>query len=220
MARVQVSHRKKTKPRSRKRLILFSAEGHNKTETFYLKDFTKEIGNIKLIRSHDNSTDPVGMVNGLISTMEDTDFDPAIGDSAFCIFDMDCNRDKEKQIKEALQIAKGHNIQLIISNPCFELWFLCHYIKTPKPYLSSNELLKDINKFIPNYEKAQEGIYQIIRERTSIAIQNAENLEKKALNNGYKKYAASFSPTTDMYKVARQIMMFPLENPSELELRH
>ena len=142
MTRKQQQAKPKAGKRTRNRLVLFAAEGHNKTEVNYLRDLAKHIGNIKLIRSHDASTDPIRMVKGLISTMEDTDYDPSIGDLAFCIFDMDCNKDKEKQVLEARRIAQNHGIQLIASNPCFEIWYICHYTSTPKLYASRKKYKK------------------------------------------------------------------------------
>ena len=200
-------HLKKQKNsfRQRNRLVIFAAEGHNKTETYYLQDFVKDTGKIKLHRSHDASTDPVGMVNGLISTIRELDFSPSEGDLAFCILDMDRNKDKEEQLKKAISLAEKHDIQIIVSNPCFELWFICHFTKTPRNYASSKELLKDMQNYIKDYGKSMDGIYQLTREHLDEAIINAENLERRALNAGYKKYTAAFSPTTEMYILVSKI---------------
>ena len=187
--------------RRRNRLVLFAAEGHNRTETYYLKDFVRDVGGMKLHRSRDASTDPVGMVKGLISTMEDLGFDSREGDLAFCLLDMDCSRDKEKPLQEALRLAKKNEIQKIVSNPCFELWFICHYTSNPRRYASSSELVKDMDRYIKGYAKSLEGIHMLIKNNIESAIRNAENLEKKALASGYCRYCADFSPTTDMYKL-------------------
>ena len=191
--------------RQKRKLILFAAEGHNKTETYYLQDFIRDVGNLTLRRSRDASTDPVGMIKGLVDTMDDFDFDSENGDLAFCLFDRDCNQDKELQIRQAMQIANKHNIEIIMSNPCFELWFICHFTSSPRYYASSAELCKDMNKFINGYSKSKEGIYSLLKDNLEIAISNAEALEKKALQAGYKKLTADFSPTTEMYKLAKSI---------------
>lgn len=191
--------------RQRRKLILFAAEGHNKTETYYLQDFIRDVGNLTLRRSRDASTDPVGMVKGLVDAMDEFDFDAENGDLAFCLFDMDCNQDKESQIRQAMQIANKHNIEIIMSNPCFELWFICHFTASPRYYSSSSELCKDMNRFINGYCKSKEGIYSLLKNNLTIAISNAEALEKKALQAGYNKLTADFSPTTEMYKLIRSI---------------
>lgn len=214
--------RKKTHPkkirgeRTRKKIVLFTAEGghNNKTETNYLRNLVKDIGNIKLIRTQDASTDPIRMVESLISTMADIDFDPSLGDLAFCIFDMDCDKAKEKQVQEAQSIAQKKGIVLIMSNPCFELWYVCHYTETPKLYASSKDLLKDMNLFIPGYKKQMENVFLIVKEKTGDAIRNAENLENKAIEKGYRKYSADFSPTTEMYKLVKQIIESDKKNKS------
>ena len=111
-----------SKKRTRNKLILFAAEGHNATETLYLRDLIKNINGVVLRKAHGNETDPVGMVENLIASMEAFGFDPEYGDIAFCFIDFDCDKGKEPQIREALELATSNNIHLIISNPCFELW--------------------------------------------------------------------------------------------------
>ena len=120
--------------RRRNRLIIFAAEGHNKTETIYLKELVNDQGGFKLRKSRDSSTDPIRMVTGLISAMDEYGFSAEDGDLAFCFIDLDLSREKEMQLKKAAPTAEKHGIKLIVSNPCFELWFICHFTDSPKHY--------------------------------------------------------------------------------------
>lgn len=56
-----------SKKRTQNKLILFAAEGHNATETLYLRDLIKNINGVVLRKAHGNETDPVGMVENLIA---------------------------------------------------------------------------------------------------------------------------------------------------------
>ena len=61
---------KAPKKRTRNKLILFAAEGHNATETLYLKDLIKDLAGVVLRKAHGNETDPVGMVENLKDSMD------------------------------------------------------------------------------------------------------------------------------------------------------
>ena len=189
------------KRRKQNKLILFAAEGHNATETIYLKDLINDTKGLTLRKAYGTDTDPLGMVENLRATMDDLGFDADYGDLAFCFIDLDCNRKKEKQIREAAEKAIANNIHLIVSNPCFEIWYMCHFTSSPKNYTESKALLKDMPQYIKGYGKAKEGIYALTKKYINTAIINAKNLEKRAIANGYIIHTADFSPATDVYKI-------------------
>lgn len=191
--------RKRT--RTQNKLILFAAEGHNATETLYLRDLINNLNGVVLRKAHGNETDPVGMVENLIASMDTFGFDPDYGDLAFCFVDFVHDKGKEQQIKEALELATRSNIHIIISNPCFELWYICHFTSSPKNYLKSKDLVNDMPLYIKGYNKSMEAIYPLIKNKTSEAIRNAEKLEKRALEKGYAPHTADFSPATDVYRI-------------------
>ena len=179
---------------------MFAAEGHNATETLYLKDLIKDLAGVVLRKAHGNETDPVGMVENLIDSMDALGFDSDYGDLAFCFIDLDCDKGKEQQIRDAAERAARNNIHLIISNPCFELWYICHFTSSPKNYLRSKDLIDDMPAYVKEYGKSMEGIYPLLKDKTDVAMRNAEQLEKRATGKGYVPRTADFSPTTDVYR--------------------
>ncbi len=189
------------KERKRNKLVLFAAEGHNATETLYLRDLISDTDGLTLKKAYGNETDPVGMVENLIASKETFGFDPDYGDLAFCFIDLDCNKGKEQQIRDAAELAAANSIHLIVSNPCFELWYICHFTSSPKNYTDSKDLLKDMSKYIKGYSKSKEGIYATTKDKIETAIKNAKNLEKRAIENGYAIHTADFSPTTEAYRI-------------------
>ena len=108
---------------------------------------------------------------------------------------------KEKQIQEILKLAEKKNINLIISNPCFELWFICHFTGNPNNYSQSKDLIRDMPQYIKGYAKSKSGIYYLLKDKTDTAIHNAKNLMKRAKSNGYSIHTADFSPATDVFKI-------------------
>ena len=59
-----------------------------------------------------------------------------------------------------------------------------------------------------------EGIFEIVGKKMNEAIRNAEKLEKKAIEKGYQRYTADFFPTTEMYKLVKQIIESDKKNKS------
>ncbi|MGH3940412.1 MAG: RloB family protein, partial [Pseudonocardiaceae bacterium] len=44
----------------------------------------------------------------------------------WCVFDVEWPKN-HPNLKQAIQLARDHNIRLAISNPCFELWLILHF---------------------------------------------------------------------------------------------
>lgn len=152
-----------------------------------------------------NYTDSVNMINALKMEYDYLELDPTLGDAAYCLIDGDLNQQKDKQIAQA-DVEAGKRIKVIVSNPCFEIWFLCHFIKTTKHFSSNKEVIKALNKYIPNYCKNMENIWDEIGDKTKLAIANAEALEQFCLNNGFKKHTSEFVPSTEVYHIVEYIL--------------
>lgn len=192
-----------SRSRKRKNVLLFSTEGNNKTETLYLRNLNSDRYVVRFCKG--NYTNPLGMVNTLIREYEDLDLNQNDGDLAYCLVDSDINKQKETEIFKALRKAKKNHIQLIISNPCFEIWYLCHFVYSTAQYNSNDEVIQKIKEYIPNYSKNLDSVYELISNKTYQAIQNAEKLEIFNLENKREKYKQEFSPSTDVYKIFKEI---------------
>ncbi len=107
---------------------------------------------------------------------------------------------KNIQIKRADELSEG-NIKVIVSSPCFEIWYLCHYSSSTRQYGSSNEVLNALRLYIPEYRKEMTGIWEIIGSKTEAAIHNAKILEQKCLESGKTWHTVDFSPSTEVYKI-------------------
>lgn len=189
--------------RKRKSVILLATEGKNKTETLYFDRLPNN--NCVIHYAPGNYTDPVNMINALKMEYDYLELDPTLGDAAYCLIDGDLNQQKDKQIAQA-DVEAGKRIKVIVSNPCFEIWFLCHFIKTTKHFSSNKEVIKALNKYIPNYCKNMENIWDEIGDKTKLAIANAEALEQFYLNNGFKKHTSEFVPSTEVYHIVEYIL--------------
>jgi hypothetical protein len=84
-------------------------------------------------------------------------------DEVSCVFDVD----DHPKLDEARQMAIDNEIELAVSNPCFELWLLLHFRESPgmqhrhdlqkmmKPHVPRYDKSVDFERFSPNYESAR-----------------------------------------------------------------
>ena len=186
--------------RARRPIVFLVAEGKNKTETLYFRDLGQDANRI-IKFAPGNHTDPVNMVNELKSYLAENDFSQDLGDKAYCLIDADVNAAKNEQIAKAEELAKKAGIEIVLSVPCFEILFLCHFIYSTKQYTSSAEVVTELQKYIPGYDKSTAGVYERIKSLTATALDNAARLEKYCENNGFAVHTTDFMPSTDVYRM-------------------
>lgn len=184
--------------RKRKSIILLATEGKNRTETQYFKSIPSQDHVIRFAPG--NYTDPVNMVRILKKEFDDLEMDAQLGDAAFCLIDSDINKEKDKQIEKADAETK-ESIKVVVSSPCFEIWYLCHFTSSTRQYVSNNEVLRVLKQYIPGYRKEMSGIFEIIGNKTETAVHNAKLLEQQCLEKGLKQHTVAFSPSTEVYKI-------------------
>ena len=189
--------------RERHRVILFAAEGKNKTETLYFRRFTTK--DIQVRFTSGNETDPEKLMSRLLEEIQENDLNPELGDCAYCLVDADCNPTKDNQIARADEMAKGTMAELIVSNPSFEIWYLCHFTYSTKEYHSSDEVEIDLKRQMPDYSKNRLDMYERTVSHIDTAVRNAERLEQYNVDAGKKIHTSGFQPSTEVYKVVKNI---------------
>ncbi len=105
--------------------------------------------------------------------------------NTFLMYDMDV-----QSINEKLQKCKA---ELLLSNPCFEIWLLLH-VKEQKSAISSEALIKELKKSSPiwkNYAKSAFTDTQqtFLNKTTQLAVDRAKELPE------FK------NPSTGIYKL-------------------
>ena len=150
--------RKKRDARTRKvkRVLLIAAEGSskNKTEKSYFHNFQNEAVAVRFVSG--DETDPVHLANRLKHEAQEMELQE--DDFAACIVDADFTVEKNVQLSRAdtiLKKVRNTRAELIVSNPCFEIWYLCHFIYSTRQFNNPREVLDELKKYIAGYEKNQ-----------------------------------------------------------------
>ena len=104
------------------------------------------------------------------------------GDHAFCVMDVDNCKDDD--FREALKYSEKNRIQIILSNPCFEVFFLLHFIDEI-PNLSSKEMKKELSNHIDGYrETGDYWNYLLNNQSDALKRSSSYQLESDSVING------------------------------------
>ncbi len=186
--------------RSRTKMILIGTEGRNKTEKIYFNEFFRNSKNYKVRFPSSTETDPEGIVQSAIRFIRNEELDLSHGDLAFCVMDTDTDKSKQAQIDKALRLAEKNEIQVLLSNPCFEIWFLQHFRYSTKNYLSNDEVIKELAMYIQEYKK-NSNVFDLLKNKQDDAVKRAKQLEKFHADLGRKQNSMECNPSTAVYKI-------------------
>lgn len=189
--------------RERNKIILIATEGRNKTEKTYFREFNRMMNGIKITIATGNNTDPVGIVEDAKKTADNKGIDAASGDKLYAVFDTDF--DKIQQIQEARSIARENDINVILSNPCFEVWILLHFQYSTHPFRSNNEVFDELIKEWPEYKKNISS-FQSIQNKRETAITNAEKLIEFHQKSSTKPEIEYLNPATEVHELVKEII--------------
>lgn len=199
----KISSDRVRKVRKQKSKILIAAEGKNKTEKTYFSNFENGKKPYNITYARGNNTDPLKLVKMLIKEIDNLKLDLQDDDIAYCIFDTDVDPNKNKIIEEAIQLAKTHNIKIITSSPCFELWFLLHYEYTTAS-MNNEDVIKRLKSHYSKYSKNC-NIYPVISSKTKIAYDSAKKLEKYQIDNSRNIKSVEANPHTEVYQIIDEL---------------
>lgn len=203
MVRRATKKDRKRYTRERKEIILIATEGKNKTERNYFREFNRSIKGCAIVFSDGNNTDPVNIVHDALNSADKRDIEPRNGDSIYAVFDTDFK--KESQISEARKLAERNGVEIILSNPCFEVWLLLHFRYSTRGYQSNNEVIKELNDVWPEYRKNIASFKQL-RDRCEDAIENTGKLKKFHNETKGTDIVERCNPSTDVDKLVTRII--------------
>ena len=165
--------RKQSYKRQRSPILLLVCEGRNKTERKYFSHYKVRELPYRLEIRDSESTDVMGMARRAANLYKEYQMDPAIGDLAFCVIDLDLRRDKYDAYLKAKQ--KYPQVRFIVSNPCFEIWLLYYFTENPKAESSSQAVKEQMKKCVPGYNEAMDVYDQCdLEDKYAVAINRSE----------------------------------------------
>lgn len=192
MARRKVRNLARRPPKKEAyKTILIVCEGE-KTEKLYFESLVlyEKLSSVNIQIYSGRGSDPKSVVETAIQKMDEQS-QYLHFDEVYCVID----RDTHSTFNDAQQLAKKHGINMIISYPSFEYWYLCHFIYSTAPIMQSGSrsagdccvaLLNTPwhRAFNEPYHKSKSGIYIMLLPYLDEAIKNANRALNESLERG------------------------------------
>ena len=197
MARREISIKKRgTNRRKLKPVYLIIAEGKNKTEVLYLSHFQDQgkSYSIRFVKAG-YKTDVDSLYNALIAKWEELDLSAKKGDLGFVILDIDNDPLKAQKVSALVQSNKNTAVRFVVSNPTFAVWLLLHFKYSTKQYKDGNSVIKDLRRYLPNYEKNRD-CFEVCKDKMKDAVDNSTKLAENYDDNEWPSIECN--PRTDM----------------------
>ncbi|WP_159991607.1 RloB family protein [Pelistega ratti] len=178
-----------------------------KTEPLYFNNLRKveDLSSVNISIISGDGTDPISVVDTAIEKLEEQKKYLAF-DKVYCVID----RDKHHHFEQAINKAKEHNIDLIISYPSFEYWYICHFVLSRSPIEQTGNKSAGDNcvhilnqywktEFGQAYSKNLNNPYELLLSKLGIAINNAQQVLKQANSEN------NFNPSTQVHELVDKL---------------
>ena len=198
------SKKRNRQNRKEKPMIIITAEGKNETEAKYFDGFrTPDCPYIIKFHKAGHLTDPTKLAESIRKRWDKEEADVRNGDMAFVVVDLD---NKESKAKEIQQLEARNRVEkFIVSNPCFEVWYLLHYEYSTRSYMNADAVIRELKKHYSEYEKTSD-MYPLLRNKMSEAVDNAEKLEAYHKEEAHQHAGVNCNPYTDVHRLIKILL--------------
>lgn len=133
---------------------------------------------VKVVPGSDGRSSPAQILDAALQHKKEHDLDLAAGDEAWCVFDTE-QEGTHPNLQDVMARAVRARVQLAISNPAFEYWYLLHYECTDRAFTDAAEVFDRLCRHLPQYTKTMNA-FACVKDQTETALANAETLRKRA----------------------------------------
>lgn len=115
-------------------------------------------------------------------------------DQVWCVID----HDQHPTLVNALDKAGATGLEVALTVPCFELWYLLHYTYTTRPFQDCADVLKTLKDHVPDYQKGK-AMVETLLPKLDGALERANKLRE------HNKAADADNPSTQVDKLVRTL---------------
>ena len=135
----------------------------------------------------------------------DNQLDLEIGDRVYCLVDLDLEPYKYDQFIKARN--KYKKIEIIPSNPCFEIWLQYYFTKHPKVVNSSQKAKEEMARLLLGYTESMDviSVAELSINEHVVAINNSET---KNANYSAETKLIERNPYTEIATVVTELIKY------------
>jgi RloB-like protein len=175
--------RRKVAARPRRKELLVLVEGHV-TEEGYLLFWRRRARRHTLVEIHEFHGTPLSLVEKAVEVKAEEERQEKRGrgrahDEFWCVFDID----EHPHLERASELAAASDINLAISNPCIELWFLLHFADQTA-YIDRRDAQRQARAHLKCGKDLDDRALGSLAENFALARERAQRLDEKHRDDG------------------------------------
>lgn len=195
--RRQTGPPRRTRQRQPRHEIHVLVEGE-KTEDGYILPLRRSLRDHVLITVDNRGGVPLTLVERAVETKRITEREAARGrgrayDEIWCMFD----RDAHPNVPEALELAARNGIEVVMSNPCIELWFILHF-EDQTASIDRHAAQRRASELLGCEKNLTVAAIDDLYARYDEARRRAQDLDKKHHGDGSP---ARSNPSSDVWRL-------------------
>ena len=122
-------------------------------------------------------------------------------DEVWCVIDVEAPTPHES-LDRAVFKARDHGLNVAISNPCFEFWYLLHFRRTSALMQTSADVMNALKRHYPQYKKNDPASFRMFDPLTDRAIANADAVLRE---KHYGEDLRKCNPSTHVHRLVRRL---------------
>jgi len=119
----------------------------------------------------------------------------------YCVIDVEAP--KAESLSRAVNKAEGNKLEVILSNPCFEYWYILHFRKTSAPFTRSQDAKSALRQEHPAYCESDTTIVDVVYPKTAEAIKHSKEVLREQHNNA--EDLSDCNPSTHVHKIVEYL---------------
>lgn len=122
-------------------------------------------------------------------------------DVVYCVIDVEAP--KAESLPRAVNKAEDNRLEVILSNPCFEYWYILHFRKTSAPFNMSQDAKSTLKQEHPAYCESDTTIFDVVYQKTPDAIKRSKEVLKEQHNDA--ENLSDCNPSTHVHKIVEYL---------------
>jgi len=122
-------------------------------------------------------------------------------DVVYCVIDVEAP--KAESLSRAANKARDNKLEVILSNPCFEYWYILHFRKTGAPFNTSQDAKSALRQEHPAYCESDTTIFYVVSPKTSDAIKRSKEVLREQHDDA--EDLSDCNPSTHVHRIVEYL---------------